>query len=73
MSIVQSFRAFREIFLLTGAHPHISIYMLQHYLNNMFASLNYQRLATASYILTFGVVAVVFVMFFVQKRVMNYD
>jgi len=73
MSIVQSFRAFREIFLLTGAHPHTSIYMLQHYMNNMFASLNYQRLATASYILTIGIVAVVLVMFFMQKRVMNYD
>ena len=51
MSIINSFRVFREIFLLTGAHPHQSIYTLQHFMNNMFASLNYPRLTTATTIL----------------------
>lgn len=73
MSIVQSFRAFREIFLLTGAYPHNSIYMLQHYMNNQFAALNYQRLAAASYILTAGIVAVVLVVFYLQRRAMSYE
>ena len=73
MSIVMSFRAFREIFSLTGAYPHFSIYMLQHYMNNMFAAINYQRLAAASYILTAGIVAVVLCMFYIQRRVFNYD
>jgi len=73
MSIVQSFRAFREIFLLTGAHPHNSIYMLQHYMNNQFAALNYQRLSAASYILTLGIAAIVLIMFYVQRRVMSYE
>ena len=73
MSIVRSFQAFREIFLLTGAHPHNSIYMLQHYMNNQFAALNYQRLAAASYILTIGIVAVVLVVFYLQRRAMSYE
>ena len=73
MSIVMSFRAFREIFLLTGAHPHRSIYMLQHYMNNMFAALNYQRLAAASYIMTAGLVVIVLILFYIQRRVLNYD
>lgn len=73
LSIIQSFQSFREIFLLTGAHPHHRLYMLQHYLNNQFAAFDYQRLASASYILTLGIVLVVLVMFFVQRRVMNYE
>ena len=51
MSIVNSFKVFREIFLITGTHPHESIYTLQHFMNNMFASLNYPRLTTATTIL----------------------
>ncbi|MCL2426153.1 MAG: sugar ABC transporter permease [Oscillospiraceae bacterium] len=73
LSIVQSFQAFREIFLLTGPFPHPSLYMLQHYLNNQFAALDYQRMVAAAYILTLGIVAIVLVMLYVQRRVMNYD
>jgi len=69
MSIVQSFRSFREIYLLAGSHPHQSIYMMQHYMNNLFDMLNYQRLAAAAYILAAGIVAVVMIMFFIQRRV----
>jgi len=69
MSIVQSFRSFREIYLLAGSHPHQSIYMMQHYMNNLFDVLNYQRLAAAAYILAAGIVAAVLVMFFIQRRV----
>ena len=72
LSIIQSFQSFREIFLLTGAYPHHSLYMLQHYLNNQFAALDYQRLSAAAYILTLGIVALVLIMLFVQRRVMNY-
>ena len=69
MSIVQSFRSFREIYLLAGSHPHQSIYMMQHYMNNLFAVLNYQRLASAAYILTIGIAALVMFLFFAQRKV----
>ena len=55
MSIINSFKVFREIFLITGAYPHPSIYTLQHFMNNMFASLNYPRLTTATTILVAGI------------------
>jgi len=55
MSIINSFKVFREIFLITGAYPHPSIYTLQHFMNNMFASLNYPRLTTATTILVVGI------------------
>jgi multiple sugar transport system permease protein len=73
LSIIQSFQAFREIFLLTGAYPHRNLYMLQHYMNNLFAALDYQRLTSAAYFLLLGIVGVVLIMLFVQRRVMNYE
>lgn len=51
MSIINSFKVFKEIYLITGGYPHESIYTLQHFMNNMFASLNYPRLTTATTVL----------------------
>jgi multiple sugar transport system permease protein len=71
MSIIASFKSFREIYLLAGSHPHQSIYMLQHYLNNQFTALNYQRLAASAYILSIGIIGLVVVVFYIQRRVLN--
>ena len=51
MSIINSFKIFREIFLITGSYPQENIYTLQHFMNNMFASLNYPRLTSATAVL----------------------
>jgi multiple sugar transport system permease protein len=68
MSIINSFKSFREIYLLFGQHPNNRIYMLQHYMNSQFHSLNLSRLTTASYILTFVITALIFVLFRAQKK-----
>jgi multiple sugar transport system permease protein len=60
MSIINSFKIFREIYLITGNYPNQSIYTLQHFMNNMFASLNYPRLTSATAIL------VLIIVFFTQ-------
>lgn len=57
-SLINAFKCFREIFLVGGEHPHESVYMLQHFINNAFANLNYQRLSVAS-VLLFPVIALV--------------
>lgn len=57
MSIINSFKVFKENYLIAGAYPHESIYMLQHYMNNMFLAVNYQKLTTSAYIF------VVFILF----------
>lgn len=57
-SLINAFKCFREIFLVGGEHPHPSVYMLQHFINNSFENLNYQRLSVAS-VLLFLVVALV--------------
>lgn len=68
ISIVNSFKSFKEIYLLTGSYPHHSIYMIQHYMNNQFTVSNYQKLASASYILSFMIVTVVEVIFYLQNQ-----
>jgi len=63
LSIVMAFRSFREAFALGGAHPHDSIYMVQHFMQNNFERLNFPRLSVAA-VLTFLVIfACVLVMF----------
>ncbi len=44
ISIINAFKVFRETYLLAGEYPHPSIYMLQHYMNNTFRNLDYQKL-----------------------------
>ncbi len=51
MSLINSFKVFKEIYMITGGYPHDSIYTLQHFMNNMFASLSYPKLTTATIIL----------------------
>lgn len=45
ITLVNAFKAFREIFLLMGQYPHQSVYSLQHYMNNLFEVMDYQKLS----------------------------
>ncbi len=63
MSCINSFKVFRELYMLSGSYPNESIYMLQHYMNNQFTVLNYQNLTTASIVIT-TVIAIFVIMFF---------
>jgi len=65
-SIISAFSSFREAFILGGEHPHSSIYMLQHFINNNFQNLQYVRVVTAS-ILIFSVIFL-FVFFMLKFR-----
>ncbi|MDD7432551.1 MAG: sugar ABC transporter permease [Clostridiales bacterium] len=51
MGSVHSFQIFREVYALYGVKPPQSLYLLQHFMNNNFYKLNYQRLSTAAFIL----------------------
>ena len=52
MTVIASFKAYRESYLLFGMYPHRSVYMLQNYLNNQFAFLNYPLLSAATVVFT---------------------
>ncbi len=62
-SLINAFKCFREIFLIGGTRPHDSIYMLQHFINNSFEKMSYNKLAVASITLLVAV-SVVFVLFY---------
>ncbi len=66
MSLINSFKVFREIYLMTGDYPYSSLYMLQHFMNNTFASLDYQKLSAAAIIMFIVVSALVFIMYQVE-------
>jgi multiple sugar transport system permease protein len=68
MSIINSFKSFKEIYLICGDYPHQSIYMLQHYMNNQFAAVNYQKLASASYVLSVFIIALVLMIYHIQNK-----
>jgi multiple sugar transport system permease protein len=69
MSIINSFKVFRETYLLAGEYPHESIYMLQHFMNNMFKSLDYQKLTSAAFLMAIVIVVLVFIFFLVERRI----
>lgn len=69
MSLVNSFKVFKEVYLLYGAYPTPNIYLLQHYMNNQFLSLNMQKLTSAAYILFLTIGIVLLLLFYAQKRV----
>jgi len=69
ISIINSFKVFRETYLISGAYPHDSIYMLQHYMNNKFASLDYQMLTSAAFIMAVSIYIIVLFLFKMQRKV----
>lgn len=69
LSIINSFKVFREAYLIAGDYPHSSIYMLQHYMNNMFMSLDYQKLTSAAVIMAVFIVAIVLLLFDVERKI----
>ena len=67
MSMINSFKVFREIYLMTGDYPYSSLYMMQHFMNNTFASLDYQKLSAAAIIMFIVVTVLVYAMYFVEN------
>lgn len=68
LAIINSFKIFREVFLLTGEYPDTSIYLIQHYMNNNFYNLDYQKLSAASTVLTLCIVLVVALVFRKERK-----
>jgi len=52
ISLLYSFRVFREAYLVAGPYPHESMYLLQHLFNNWFLNLDISRLSAAATMMT---------------------
>jgi len=63
LSLINSFKVFREAYLIAGSYPDNSIYMLQHLFNNWFVTLDIQKMCAAAII-----VAVILLLFILIVR-----
>lgn len=68
ISFINSFKIFRETYLLAGDYPFEVLYMLQHYMNNMFRSLDYQKLSAAAIVMALVMMAIIAILFVVESR-----
>ena len=68
LSIINSFKIFREVYLLTGDYPYDGLYMLQHFMNNMFKHLDYQRLSAAAVFLAIVIVLLIALLFLIENH-----
>ena len=66
LSLINSFKVFREVYLLAGDYPYQTLYMLQHFMNNTFHSLDYQKLSAAAVIMALVMVVVIWLLFKVE-------
>lgn len=63
LSLVNSFKVFREAYLVAGNYPQESIYLLQHLFNNWFLSLDIGKLSAAAVLLALGLGCVVYLLY----------
>lgn len=68
MSLINSFKMFREVYLLTGNYPYDKLYTLQHFMNNKFNNLDYSQLSTGAVIMCIAMIVIVGIMFVVESR-----
>ncbi len=59
LALINSFKVFREAYLVAGSYPHESIYMLQHLLSNWFANLDMQKISAAAALLLAAVLLMI--------------
>ena len=48
LSVINSFKVFREAYLVAGDYPHESIYMLQHLFNNWYGNLDVDKMCAGA-------------------------
>lgn len=68
ISLINSFKIFREVYLLTGGYPYGNIYYLQHFMNNQFEKLDYSKISTAAVIMSIFMVIIIGLLFIVEDK-----
>lgn len=62
LSIINSFKVFREAFLVAGSYPSKSIYMVQHVFNNWFRDLSLDKISAGSFLNSFILILLIIVL-----------
>ncbi len=65
---INAFGIFKEVYIIAGAYPDLSVYTLQHYMNNMFMRLEFQMVTSAAYSFTIIVIVMFGFLFVIQRR-----
>ena len=68
MSLLASMKIFREVWLLTGSYPYETLYLLQHFMNNTFRTMDYQKLSAAALLLAVVMGALIAVLLGIERR-----
>ncbi|MEG1458374.1 MAG: sugar ABC transporter permease [Acetivibrio sp.] len=68
LSLINSFKIFREVYLLTGDYPYDTLYMLQNFMNNTFKSMDYQKLSSAAILMAIVMVIIIGILFFTENK-----
>lgn len=62
LSLINSFKVFREAYLIAGNYPNESMYMLQHLFNNWFRDLAFGKISSASVIVSIIMIALIMIL-----------
>lgn len=68
LSLINSFKIFREVYLLTGDYPYDKMYMLQHFMNNTFNSIDYQKLSAAAVLFSIIMIVIIAILLAVENH-----
>ena len=66
LSLINSFKVLREVYLITGDYPYEKMYKLQHFMNNTFRSLDYQKLSAAAVVMAIVMVVLIALLFIAE-------
>lgn len=68
LSLINSFKTFREVYLLTGDYPYDSLYTLQHFMNNTFRNIDYQKLSSAAILMAIVMIIIIGALFIAENK-----
>ena len=69
LSLINSFKVFREVYLLTGDYPYDNLYLLQHFMNNTFRNLDYQKQSAGALIMALAMALIIGLLFVIEGRI----
>ena len=67
LSLLNSFKVFREAYLIAGSYPDDSIYMLQHLFNNWFSNLDVDKMCAGAVMMA----SLVFILIMILQKILN--
>ena len=68
LSLINSFKIFREVYLLTGQWPYETLYFMQHFMNNTFKNLDYPRLSSAAIVMSLVIIIIIGAIFLLEDK-----